>query len=558
MRLTHRLFVLALVAVAPALFIEVYNEVVSRRAREAEVREQATRSALQAASELQQVIEGARHLLTAISQVESVRSFEPTSCVAYFSQLQPDVPNLLSLAAIDQAGWLRCRKELPSEPVSYADRPYIQKALSTGRFTLGEYTEARIAKRAVLPMALPLRSQEGATVGVVATAIDLQWLSERLLERGLPPEGSITVADRNGTIIARQPFPARFVGTRIPDPFQALLNSPSPGSTEVVSQDGTRRVIGYVPIPVSPDGFYVSVGLSSEASFEAIDRATRRGAVVLGIGTLVALLGAWLVGRLFIEKPVERMLHVANSWRAGDLSVRSNLTPQQGELGRLGEEFDHVVAELGQREQRQELLVNELNHRVKNTLATVQSIVAQSLRNAPTAEEARASIESRLFALSRAHDVLTRENWEGAGLRNILEEALAPYCGEQVKRVHLSGPDVQLAPRMALSLAMAVQELATNAVKYGALSNGEGQIGISWTTDPETDPVRLQIRWQEIGGPPVHPPTRRGFGTRLLERSLSHEVDGKVEIEFRPTGVVCTIEVPLASTGGERTLVGGS
>jgi two-component sensor histidine kinase len=224
----------------------------------------------------------------------------------------------------------------------------------------------------------------------------------------------------------------------------------------------------------------------------------------------------------------------------------------------LGREFDRVVAELGQREQRQELLVNELNHRVKNTLATVQSIVAQSLRNAPTAEEARASIESRLFALSRAHDVLTRENWEGARLRDILEEALAPYRGEQVKRVHLSGPDVQLAPRMALSLAMAVQELATNAVKYGALSNGEGQIGISWTTDPERDPALLQIRWAETGGPPVHPPTRRGFGTRLLERSLSHEVDGKVEIEFRPTGVVCTIEAPLGSTGRERTFVGGS
>ena len=231
MRLTHRLFGLALVALAPAVAIEVYNEVGTRRAREAEVRELAKRSALQAASELQQVIEGARHLLTAISQVEAVRTFDPTSCVAYFSQLQPDVPYLLSLAAIDREGWLRCREELPSEPVSYTDRPYIQKALGTGRFSLGEYTQARIAKRAVLPMALPLRSNEGATVGVVAAAIDLQWLSGRLLERGLPPEGSITVADRNGTILARQPFPARFEGTSIPDSFQPLLNSTSPGST---------------------------------------------------------------------------------------------------------------------------------------------------------------------------------------------------------------------------------------------------------------------------------------------------------------------------------------
>jgi two-component sensor histidine kinase len=300
------------------------------------------------------------------------------------------------------------------------------------------------------PMALPLRSKEGAIVGVVATAIDLQWLSGLLLERGLPPEGSITVADRNGTIMAREPLPDRFVGTRIPDSFHPLLYSTSPGSTEAVSQDGTRRVIGYVPIPASPDGLYVSVGLSSEVSFGAIDRATRRGAVVLGIGTLVALLGAWLVGRLSIEKPVARMLHVADSWRAGDLSARTNLTSRQGELGVLGQEFDRVVEELGKREQSQKLLVNELNHRVKNTLATVQSIVAQSLRNAGTPEEARTSTESRLFALSRAHDVLTRENWEGADLRQILEQALAPYSGGRVKRVHLGSGPIKAFERAAV------------------------------------------------------------------------------------------------------------
>ena len=459
MRLTHRLFALALVALTPAVAIEAYNEVSTRQAREAEVRDLAIRSALQAASELQQIIEGARQLLTAIAQVESVRTFEPTSCVGYFSQLQPNVPHLISLAAIDRDGWLRCRQELPSERINYADRPYIQRAHSTGEFSLGEYTQARIAKRAVLPFAFPLRGGEGVTVGVVAAAIDLQWLSEQLLERGLPPGGSITVADRNGTIIAREPFRDRFVGTRIPDTFQSLLNSTSPGSTEAVSQDGTRRVIGYVPISLPPVGLYVSVGLSSEVSFEAIDRTTRRGALLLGIGTLVALLGAWLVGRLFIEKPVARMLHVANSWRAGDLNARSDLTSRQGELGILGQEFDRVVEELGKREQRQQLLVNELNHRVKNTLATVQSIVAQSLRNAPTPEEARTSTESRLFALSRAHDVLTRENWEGAELREILEHALAPYCNGEVNRFRLSGPAVQLTPQIALAFAMAAQEL---------------------------------------------------------------------------------------------------
>jgi two-component sensor histidine kinase len=177
----------------------------------------------------------------------------------------------------------------------------------------------------------------------------------------------------------------------------------------------------------------------------------------------------------------------------------------------------------------------------------VQSIASQTLRNAETAAEAREAIEGRLFALSRAHDVLTRENWEGASLRAIVAEAIAPYSDRREDRLHLSGPDVRLPPRMALALAMALQELATNAVKYGALSNDMGQIRIQWALDRTTQPRRLSLHWQERGGPPVQAPKRRGFGTRLIERSLSQDLDGDVRIAFEPGGVICTVDAPLAS-----------
>jgi PAS domain S-box-containing protein len=213
-------------------------------------------------------------------------------------------------------------------------------------------------------------------------------------------------------------------------------------------------------------------------------------------------------------------------------------------LGYIGSVID--ITERKRMEERQNLLINELNHRVKNTLATVQSIAAQTLRNAPTTEAARDAFESRLLALSRAHDVLTRENWEGAGLHEIVAQAVEPYSNQCEDRLHLSGSDIRLAPRMALALAMALQELATNAAKYGALSNATGEVKIGWKINRKAAPPLLRLRWEETGGPPVLPPQRRGFGSRLIERSLAQDLGGEVRIDFAPSGVVCTIAAPLA------------
>jgi PAS domain S-box-containing protein len=200
-------------------------------------------------------------------------------------------------------------------------------------------------------------------------------------------------------------------------------------------------------------------------------------------------------------------------------------------------------------EAHQRLLINELNHRVKNTLATVQSIASQTLRNAGSTEEARPALEARLFALSRAHDVLTRENWESANLWDIVGEAMAPFRHHRERRLHVQGPPVRVLPRMALAIAMALQELATNAVKYGALSNASGSVRVEWRAAGGDDP-RLHLVWTEEGGPPVHAPRRRGFGTRLIERSLAQDLNGRAEIEFRVTGVVCTVDAPLVATDG--------
>jgi two-component system, chemotaxis family, CheB/CheR fusion protein len=209
--------------------------------------------------------------------------------------------------------------------------------------------------------------------------------------------------------------------------------------------------------------------------------------------------------------------------------------------------FARDITEIKRAAEHQKLLINELNHRVKNTLATVQSITTQTLRNTSSPEQARGDIDERLVALSRAHDVLTRENWDGANLREIVAQAVEPYSSRGENRLHLTGPDVRLSPRTALALAMALQELATNAVKYGALSNEVGEIRITWSIDQVRLGKRLQLRWEEKGGPVVRSPTRRGFGSRLIERSLGQDLDGEVLLDFAPDGVVCMIDAALFS-----------
>ena len=192
-------------------------------------------------------------------------------------------------------------------------------------------------------------------------------------------------------------------------------------------------------------------------------------------------------------------------------------------------------------EQHQRLLVNELNHRVKNTLAIVQAIAWQSFRSSGASRLAREAFEGRLAALAAAHDVLTRQDWDGGSITQVLGSAVAPHDpGEG--RLKASGPLVMLDPKAAVALALAMHELATNAVKHGALSTPEGRVDVCWTVDSDV----LDLTWRETGGPPVKAGIKRGFGTRLLEQGLSEELKGAVRMEVRPEGLVCSVKARLA------------
>jgi PAS domain S-box-containing protein len=194
-------------------------------------------------------------------------------------------------------------------------------------------------------------------------------------------------------------------------------------------------------------------------------------------------------------------------------------------------------------------LIDELNHRVKNTLSTVQSIVTQALRRPAGPDVIRESIESRILALSQSHDLLTIGNWQGAGLHDLVDTALHPFevVAGHAERFTISGQNLHLSPKQTLTLAVALHELATNAVKYGAFSNNEGSIEISWALVPDVEGDRLVLHWRERGGPPVRMPTHKGFGSWVIERGLAHELGGAVALEYLEHGVVCTIDIPASA-----------
>ena len=243
---------------------------------------------------------------------------------------------------------------------------------------------------------------------------------------------------------------------------------------------------------------------------------------------------------VFLERPLRAATLTA--------AVRAALRARQRQLQLRDHLADREAAA-----RRQTMLLHELNHRVKNTLATVQGIAAQTLRGDADPQAARRAFLARLLALAKTHDLLTATAWAGSGVRDVVLAELVPYRDEAGPgRVELEGPKVELTPNATVALGMAIHELVTNAVKYGSLSVPRGRVAVRWSMPTPAGcgstvtARRLHLTWTEAGGPPVAPPSRRGFGSRLIERGLARELGGTAHIEFAPEGVRCTMDLSLA------------
>lgn len=235
---------------------------------------------------------------------------------------------------------------------------------------------------------------------------------------------------------------------------------------------------------------------------------------------------------------------------AGSVCWDVTVTPVAGPPPRLLA-IARDITEQRQAEARQGVLLMEMEHRLKNTLAIVQAIATQTLRNAPSLPAAAESLGARMLALAQAHDVLMQGAWASASLRGLVEGAVRLHGDGTPERFRIVGPEVTVGPRPALTLALMLHELGTNAGKYGALSNATGRVTIGWRIAGRAGEEWLWFHWGERGGPPVAPPTRSGFGSRLIERSLVHSFGGSARLRYPRSGVVMALVAPLAAVAAE-------
>lgn len=551
--LTQRLLALTLAATLPGLVALIYSAIDLRNTRYNEVRTEALRDAQFVSSELDHIFDGVEATLHAVAQAADVRQGDPERCSAYIRDIREKVPALTSLLVANVDGTVRCYSEGTSE-ANFANWPYFQQVLKNRTFAIGTYTASQISRLNAVPVALPVLSGN-AIESVVMAGINLDWLNAQIGQRDIARGATIVVADRNGVIVSRSPEPEKYVGTKVSDRNLGLVSAGKASVAEILSPDGTRRIAGYIPAGLTQSGFYVSAGTSRSEAFKSIDRALYASILLFTLGSGIALTLAWLVGEGFIRRPLMRLVATAQAWRQGHDAARTGIVNRDDEIGILGQTFDRLMDENAMREEqrdlaeaRREILVHELAHRVKNTLATVQSIASLSFRYGQGPEALR-GFQERLQALVRSHDLLTHRHWEHADFRETAEAALAPAREDRAHRFSLSGPRINLPPGTVVPVSMILHELCTNSLKYGALSNDSGRITLRWTAQPAENGTRLDIVWSEDGGPPVKPPDHEGFGSRLIA-SLTQQMNGGAEIRYPQAGII--YELHLIAPANEQ------
>lgn len=409
-------------------------------------------------------------------------------------------------------------------------------AFDAGRSKISDLLEGPVAGRAVITAGAPIEVK--GKLYVLSYVVDSTSFTSVFRQQRVPDRWIATVLDNNRRVIARSRLNDRFTGRLASKDMEENLRHSTEGFSRSTSLEGVPTMVAYTRSPQT--GWTLVVSVPRKELAGAVNRSVAVGA---GVFLLLLLLGIGLSLTYARRINVEMGRLVAD---AGAIGRGETLAPVGAdsleEIAAVHEALREASHELKARQERQGVMINELNHRVKNTLATVQALARQTFARSPGAGGGGGAVEvftERLIALSGAHDLLTKTGWREADMAALVEASLGAH-GERVDR---AGPDVALAPHTAVGLSMVFHELATNSAKYGALSVPAGRVTLTWTLDPVTDVVAFV--WRDLDGPPVTTPTRTGFGTRLIESSIRREQKGQARFDFRPEGLVFEASFPL-------------
>jgi two-component sensor histidine kinase len=377
------------------------------------------------------------------------------------------------------------------------NRAIVEKVFETRRMQYSNLFVGSVKKQPIVTVEVPV-FRNGEVVYDISFSPPVE-IFQAIIEKQRPSrDWTISIFDGDGINFARVPNPQETIGKRAsPTLYNETLRSPE-ATLQAVSLEGVPLITTFARSSIT--GWTVAAGIAEGSLVGPLWRSL---AITSVIGGLLLLTGLAFAVRMATTIARGEMLHG--------------------------------------------LLIEELNHRVKNTLAILQAIAVQTFRSATKAE--RDTFEGRLGALAEAHNLLSTEKWQGAELHDVVHRVLQPYLLNSPERMRMFGPSVPLSPRLAVVLSMIVHEIATNAAKYGALSNDSGTIALDWEVFTENDKRKLRLIWAEAGGPPVTAPVQRGFGSRLIERSARDQLGGEATVDFLPRGVVYTVICSLEDGG---------
>jgi len=373
------------------------------------------------------------------------------------------------------------------------NREIVEKVFATKGPAYSNLFYGAVKQRPIMTVEVPVL-RDGEVLYDISFSPPIS-IFHTIIEKQRPGEDwTISIFDGNGVNFARIPNPHETIGKRAsPLLFAEMFRRPE-ATLQTVSLEGVPLITSYARSSLT--GWTVAAGIAESSLVGPLWRSL---AITSVIGSVLLLTGLAFAVRMATTIARGEMLH--------------------------------------------DLLIEELNHRVKNTLAILQVVAVQTFRSASKAE--REKFEGRLGALAEAHNLLSTEKWQGSELQDVVSRVLQPYLLNNPERMRMSGPSVPLSPRFAVVLSMILHEMATNAAKYGALSNDAGTVKLDWQVIAEHAGPKLRLVWTEAGGPPVVAPVQRGFGSRLIERSARDQLGGEATVDFLPRGVVYTVTCAL-------------
>ena len=479
----------------------------------------------------------------AIATSESVQGHDWTEARRRLERLELGPSTWVAIS--DRAG----RRLLNTNPVA-ASRPGrglprppgVVRAVRTNRPQISGIFVGSSTGRPVVAVdrAVPADPEEK----VVSLIVDATALSELANRQLSPNEAFVTLVDQGHRVIARTEGQARFVGVPATADMARAMRRSASGVVSSRSLDGKPTVVAYTRSDLT--GWTTMVVLPRAAFVRPILESAVTFALLGGLMLLLGVGGARLVGRL-ISRELEALEADALALGKG-VEVRPRLGSIEV-VNTVQAAISQAGAELSHRRARQELMINELNHRVKNTLATVQGLAAQTFRGSD--QVASRTFADRLAALAGAHDLLTGAEWTRVDVTDVV----ARSCAFAERTISTSGPSVMLPSQAAFGLCLCLHELITNSMKYGSLSVDAGSVLLTWEWADE--PEELHMTWREVDGPLVVPPTRRGFGTRLIDRLVGTELHGKTTWDFAPSGLVFQGVFKLTGSARWRTDLSG-